>query len=231
MRKRKDFEHTEHIAADDEGKQEKSGSLAYRRSKEQIREGIVPEKYSRILPHVPGERILEIGAAEGVLSLLMARRKKWVIALERNRSRHQEAVDLRRTWKARGFQVENCEMVHGDILDRFDLLQRVDAVVAVRCIYYFKEHIEAIFEQIAINVPDVLLCGNRNRTQRLESRGGPDPSSKLGEYERYASEPGMREILEKHHYEIVDVVRLGDPIVVGHRAKPGAAQLREERRG
>jgi hypothetical protein len=169
---------------------------------------------------VPGERILEIGSAEGVLSLLMARRKEGVIALERNRSRHEEAVDLRRTWGARGYPIENCEMVHGNILDRFDLLQRVDAVVAVRCIYYFKEHTEAIFEEIAKNVPHVLLCGNRNRAQRLESQGGPDPGSKLGEYERYASEQGMREILERHHYKIVDVVRDGDPIVVGHRAMP-----------
>jgi SAM-dependent methyltransferase len=201
-------------------KKKRSGSLEYRRNQEQIREGSVSEKYLRILPHVPGKRILEIGSAEGVLALLMAEHKDRVIALERNRSRHEEAIDLRKTWKARGLEVDNCEMIHGDIRKRFDLLQEVDTVVAVRCIYYFKEHIQAIFEQIAMSVPHVLLCGNRNRAERFDASGGLDPSSKLGEYERYSGERGMREILEEHRYEIVDVVPQGDPIVVGWRAIP-----------
>ena len=68
-----------------------------------------------------------------------------------------------------------------------------------------------------MNVPNVLLCGNRKRAERLEASGGPDPNSKLGEYERFASEGGMREILERYGYEIAEVVREADPIVVGAR--------------
>jgi hypothetical protein len=143
-----------------------------------------------------------------------------VIALERSRSRHEEAVDLRATWKERGVPVENCELIQGDIFHRFDLLQRVDAVAAVRCIYYFKERIHAIFAQIARNVPHVLLCGNRHRARRFEASGGRNPDSTVGQYERYASEQGMRGILEAHRYEIVGVVQRDDPIVVVYRAQP-----------
>ena len=48
-----------------------TGSLAFRKNEAAIRRGEVPDKYTRLLPYITGERILEIGSAEGVLALLL----------------------------------------------------------------------------------------------------------------------------------------------------------------
>ena len=69
-----------------------AGSLAFRKNKEDIFKGKPPEKYLRILPYVGGSKVLEFGAAEGVLSLLMSESKDRVIAVERNRSRLEEGL-------------------------------------------------------------------------------------------------------------------------------------------
>ena len=50
----------------------KHGSLEYRKNKDAIKQGQIPSKYTRLLPFIAGDRILELGAAEGVLSLLLA---------------------------------------------------------------------------------------------------------------------------------------------------------------
>ena len=45
-----------------------SDSLAYRTNRKAIWAGNIPEKYERLVDLVPGQRILELRAAEGVLS-------------------------------------------------------------------------------------------------------------------------------------------------------------------
>ena len=72
-------------------------SLEYRRNRDAILGGDIPEKYTRLIDLVPGDRVLELGAAEGVLSLLLARTKASVIALEKKDHRHEEAQRLQAT--------------------------------------------------------------------------------------------------------------------------------------
>ena len=59
-----------------EGSTNASGSLAYRTNRKAIWRGEIPEKYTRLVDLVPGERVLELGAAEGVLSLLLAQKRE-----------------------------------------------------------------------------------------------------------------------------------------------------------
>ena len=59
------------------------GSLQFRQYEQLLREGKVTAKYARILPFVPGETVFEMGAAEGVLSLLLSEKKKRVLAVEK----------------------------------------------------------------------------------------------------------------------------------------------------
>ena len=68
-----------------------TGSLAFRKNEAAIFRGDVPQKYLRLLPFIQGNKILEIGSAEGVLSLLLAKQGKEVIALERDEGRHLAA--------------------------------------------------------------------------------------------------------------------------------------------
>jgi len=199
----------------------RSGSLAFRRNRAAIERGDVPEKYTRIVTHVPGQKILEIGAAEGVLALLLARDKERVYALERNERRHTEALRLQALWRERGLPVDRCEMIRADLRERIDLLDLVDTVVAVRSIYYLEEDIVPVFEQIARKVPNVLLCGNADRARYFELTGGKGPPRKgFGPYDRYAGFEGMASLLEGVGYRIVDSVKEGDAIVVGHKDVP-----------
>ena len=205
--------------------EQQRGSLAYRRNKEAIWAGEVPEKYTRIAAHVPGNRVLEFGAAEGVLALLIAQDKQQVFALEKRQERHGEALALQAAWQSMGYDVSRCEMVLGTLDDHPHLLEEVDTFVAVRSIYYLRDRIEPTFDLIGRHVEHVLLCGNRHRAKKYrQGRRGIE----LGEYNYYATAEGMAELLRGAGYRIVRTVDDGDPIVVGRRedgeadGEPGA---------
>lgn len=190
-----------------------TGSLAYRKNEAAILRGVVPEKYTRLLPHIPGDRVLEIGSAEGVLALLLARAGKTVAALERSRERHDGALNLAAAW-APHFQSPAPAFACGDILDRLDLLDGIDTLVAVRMIYYLREDLDTVFAEVAAKIPNVVLCGNANRA-RWWFEGVPDKHG--GPVNYYAASAGMRDLLTRHGYAIVHEVLDGDPIVVGRR--------------
>ncbi len=167
---------------------------------------------------MPGDRVLELGAAEGVLSLLLARTKAKVIALEMRKYRHEEALELQAHWRAKRIDVDRCTMVLGNIKDRLDLLGQVDTLLAVRSIYYLPHYLrddaERVFEHVSKHVRHVVLCGNRGRAQLyFEANGKPD--DKLGELNFYASLEGMTQLLKDWGYAIVKTVADDDPIVVG----------------
>ena len=187
----------------------KYSSLAYRYNKKQIQRGIVPEKYSRIIPYIPGRRILEIGAAEGVLSLLLAQTKEKVIALEMKSNRYEEALKLKDIFNKKGFDVNKCEIVLGNIDERYDLLEQVDTVVAVRVIYYLPD-VQKTFANITKYAENVVLCGNEGRAKEFYNSG-----KKRKNY--YATVEGMENLLKSNGYIITEVISGGDPIVVGSK--------------
>jgi SAM-dependent methyltransferase len=193
------------------------GSLAYRKNEEAILRGDVPEKYTRLLPYIPGKRILELGSAEGVLALLLAKAGKEVTALEKSHERHEAAIRLREAW---GMDVNGPRFMCGSIAQHPELLVAggFDTLVAVRMIYYLGDALDSVFRLASTNIPNVVLCGNRNRAARWHA-GTPDEP--LGEMNKYASAVGMAEVLERNGYEVTETVLEGDPIVVGRsRAHP-----------
>jgi hypothetical protein len=186
-----------------------SASLAYRKHEAAILRGDVPDKYLRILHHVPGKKVFEIGSAEGVLSLLLARQGKEVIALERSQERHEAAQRLRDAW---GMDVSGPRFICGDIRSNLPRLKGVDTLLAVRVIYYLGKDIDRVFGAVSQMVPNVVLCGNKNRAARWRA-GTPDEP--LGEDNRYAASEGMTDLLLRHGYKIKTQVMDGDEIVVG----------------
>lgn len=189
-----------------------TGSLAYRKNEAAIIRGEVPEKYTRILPYVTGQRILEIGSAEGVLALLLAQSGKTVTALERSEERHHAAKKLYSEWLARTMTFQAPFFVNGDIADHLDLLKGKDTLVAVRMIYYLRDKVDDLFAEVAKHVRTVVLCGNKNRAARWRN-GNPDPP--LDEFNCYAAIEGMTALLRRHGYRIAETVDEGDEIVVG----------------
>ena len=192
----------------------KQGSLEYRKNKDAIKKGDIPAKYTRLLKFITGERILELGAAEGVLSLLLAERNHKVYALELRPERHEEAKTLQRLWQSQGRDVSGCEMVLGDIRQRRELLPKVDTLVAVRSIYYLRDQVDDVFAEVGKHVKRVVLCGNKNRAKTYFDAGG-NPTDNLGRFNFYASIEGMTQVLVNAGYTIEETVLEGDPIVVG----------------
>jgi SAM-dependent methyltransferase len=188
-----------------------TGSLAYRKNEAAIMRGKVPEKYTRLVPLIPGNKILEIGSAEGVLALLLAKAGKEVTALERSPERHDAAQRLRDAW---GMDVSGPRFICGDIRDNFERLEGIDTLVAVRMIYYLRDDLDAVFTEVARKVQNVVLCGNRNRANRWR-KGLIDPTSNADD--KYASREGMKDLLTRHGYRIVSEVLEGDEIVIGKK--------------
>jgi SAM-dependent methyltransferase len=190
-----------------------TGSLAFRKNEAAITRGEVPDKYTRLLPYITGDNILEIGSAEGVLALLLARQGKMVTALEKNEERHESALQLFGEWLGREKNFTAPHFVNGEIGNHLGLLGHKDTLVAVRMIYYLNDQLDDVFNEVARKVPNVVLCGNKNRAERW--RRGIAEETKADNY--YASREGMRDLLKRHGYSIVTEVREGDEIVVGHR--------------
>jgi hypothetical protein len=192
-------------------KAQSAGSLAYRKNQAAIWDGKAPDKYLRLLPYIGGHAILEFGAAEGVLSLLMADRdpSAQIVALEQNTERHNSALALQQRWLELGKRVGGCVMHLGDIREESRLLPLVATVVAIRTIYHLGDSIPDVFEGFArAGVASIVLCGNANRERRAASGTG-DP------FDEYAGAKGMTRVLETAGYRIETVVREGDPIVTG----------------
>lgn len=188
---------------------EMTASLAYRKNEEAILRGDVPAKYLRLLPFIPGNKILEIGSAEGVLALLLAKQGKDVVALERKRERHEAAQALRDAWGISGPR-----FIQGDIRDNMNRLEGIDTLVAIRMIYYLRDDLDRVFAEAARHVPNIVLCGNKNRAQWWRD-GVPNRNDRADNY--YASHEGMIDLLTRQGYRIETVIEEGDPIVVGAR--------------
>jgi SAM-dependent methyltransferase len=184
-------------------------SLGYRKAREEIWAGQVPVKYTRLLPYIEGSPILEIGSAEGVLALMLAKRGAEVTALELRPERHADAMRLRKQWR-----VWNCALRVGDIRENLDLLQGMKTFVAVRTLYYLRDDAPAVIAFAAqAGVRRVVLSGNSNRARQSATH----PESELGRFNRLASVAGMSEVLTGAGFKVVTVVEEGDPIVVGVR--------------
>jgi hypothetical protein len=193
-----------------------SGSLAYRRHTADIWNGIVPTKYTRLLPYIDGAIILELGAAEGVQALLVADQhpSAHVVALELSAERHAAALALQARWRELGKHVDNCEMICGDIRARLELLAGVSTVVAARTIYHFTDAIPRVFAAVAQHATRVVLAGNPNRARWPNCT---PKAAALGPWNWYAGVPGMTHALTEAGYTIDQVVAEGDPIVTGRR--------------
>jgi hypothetical protein len=191
-------------------------SLAYKRHGADIRDGVVPAKYTRLVPYIKGECALEIGAAEGVLTLLLARERLVTnaIGLELRPDRHHASLRLQQRWNTLGFDTRRAQLVCGDILENFGLLAGVDVLIAVRAIYYMREHAPRVMAAAAAaGVKRIVLCGNRGRQQQHRQ----EPRSELGRFNFLAAIEGMTALLEGAAYRIETTLDHGDPIVVGVR--------------
>jgi len=190
------------------------GSVDYLAYEDLLKEGRLPEKFARILPLVEGDRILEVGSAEGILAMALTATKSKVTSLDITPARQEAGRKLQAEWINAGREeVRRCEFVCGDIFERFDLLAGADTVIASRVIYYFHEAMHDLIAACARNgVSGIVLVGNEYRAVAWEKE---NDGKELGRYAYYSTVAGMKELLEKHGYAVVKVISEGDPVVVG----------------
>jgi len=196
------------------GKNCKSQSLDFRRNAASIFRGELPKKYLELVNLIPGERVVEVGAGEGVLSLAVSATKTAVRAIDYTPLRHEKGKEIQAAWRALGKDVDKCELVLGDVFDHPELLDGFDTLVACRVIYYFRERTDLFMELVSERLNNIVLVGNGRRAKR-HARG--HISKDLGAYARLSTVDGMREILEKWGYEVVTEIRDNDPVVIGKR--------------
>jgi hypothetical protein len=192
----------------------KASSIEYNANKQAHWNGEPVEKFKRLIPILPGNSIVEIGAAEGILSLTLAPYKKRVRAIDITPIRHEKALELKERWIELGRPVQNCEMVLGDILRDPELIQGFDTLVASRVIYYFGTHLDEFMDSVRTSVENVCFIGNPVRTE-LYNQG---KTGKLGIYAQYATIPGMIELVERHGFKVTNVDPSLDPLIIATRA-------------
>ena len=152
-----------------------------------------------------------MGAAEGTLALLLASQGRRVVGIEPNPDRASLAVQRSAAAEPPAGRLS---FIYGDIRDHLPLLQGVDTFVGMRCIYYLRQDVGAVFDAIAENVPEVILTGNAER----EARFVTGERLGLGEFERYATLEGMIALLAPRGYKIIlseeGVPNERDPMII-----------------
>ena len=122
-------------------------------------------KFERLIPILPGNSVVEIGAAEGILSLTLSPYKEKVLAIDIAPIRHQRGLKLKERWLELGKPVQNCEMILADIFSKPEVLQGFDTLVASRVIYYFGDRLDEFMEHVRMNVRFVCFVGNETRAK------------------------------------------------------------------
>lgn len=185
-------------------------SLAYRTHEEAIWNAYVPDKYRRVSKMVLGTRILELGSAEGVLTLLIAMQKGVFCAgVEMREERYINALNLQKRWHELGIDVSRATMIHADIRNNLNIFEGIDTLVAVRSLYYLREHAKDVVKAASKHVKQMVFCGNKNRAAAWRA----DPQGEAFNY--LASQEGMVELVLSCGFEVTTLVEEGDPIVVG----------------
>lgn len=188
-------------------------SIEFDANKDVHWQGQTVPKFDRLVSIMPGNSLVEIGAAEGILSLTMAPHKERVRAIDITPNRHQKALELKARWIELGKPVENCEMVLGDALKHPELIAGFDTLMASRVIYYFGTYLEEFMDNVRKNVDNICLIGNPVRTAQL-AKGN---TGKLGEYAKYATVPGMIELVERHGFKVFHVDETLDPLILAKK--------------
>lgn len=186
-------------------------SIDFQESEGEVQKGEVPTKYKHLIPEIPGRKVLEIGAGEGLFALSLAQSKEKVTAVDIAPYRTKKAGEIQEEWSNKGARVENCEFITGDIFENKHLFNDVDTLVARRVIYYFRGDLWPLMDLIKSNIRYVCLAGNPDRSRDYKE-GKETP---LDEYAYYSTIEGMKELLEQYGFKVTLVDDYYDPTVIG----------------
>jgi hypothetical protein len=202
------------------GGAEQSGmSLAFRREAKLIKKGIYPQRFQRVLTHlgdVRGRRFIEVGGAEGTMSaLLKTSGAARVVMVERQTQRYEMAVKLH--------QDKGIEFFSGNILENLHLLDGLDTLISLRCIYHLGPRVHDLFSaarKSTINF--ILLEGNETRRDKMDEKNRPGVEGYEPVNQTWgnvlAIPEGMTRLLNMHGFATQVIEDAKSPLVIGRKA-------------
>ena len=190
-----------------------STSVDHRRNMALLNKGEIPNRFRELVSFVPGDRIVDLGAGEGILGLALCGERSLIRSIDLTPVRYEAGLELLEHWRSLGRDVSRSELVLGDALANPELLDGFDTLVASRVIYYFRERIDPFMTIVSQKFRYVVLVGNGGRNKNAAN--GKVPKD-IGPYITYSTPEGMRELLVRHGFEIIsEGTADGDPVVVG----------------
>lgn len=166
---------------------------------------------------IPGQTVVELGSAEGLLATKLATIKKSVLGVEISQARVALARKLEEKLRQAGVLKENLKFRHGDIRDVVRMLPSYETFVACRVIYHFRqvEELHELFSAVADYAQHVFLLGDRKKAAIFESFELDFATSPVPFF-YYASAAGMEDMLAFFGYQVESgVTSFGDPFTLG----------------
>ena len=194
------------------GKHDNKPSVLYRQFENEIWHGRIPNVLQEIICNVPGEKILELGCGEGVLTLCLSSCKEQVIGIDITPIRYNKAQAIKDRWQKLGIiRSENCRFILGDIFNHTELFDDMDTLVARRVIYYFQEDLQRLMSTIQGRVQYLCFIGNPSRAIKYMN----GQTQNIGKYAYFSTVEGMKELMNCFGYQIIFEKEHPEPIVVG----------------
>jgi hypothetical protein len=182
---------------------------AERRSRPGLRGWRMRRRYRFVLRRagIPaGARVVDVGGAHGVFGAMLLRAGAAdVTVVEPKLSHYEDGVRLHRD--------PRLHLVHGDILERLDLLATADCLTALHCLHQLGPEVHRLFEAIAASpIQRVVLQGSMSHSSWLEDvhlRELWGPALGLPE--------GMSGLLQAHGFRVRLHPHRRYPVAVGVR--------------
>jgi hypothetical protein len=168
---------------------------------------------------IPGQTVVELGSAEGLLATKLASIKKSVLGVEISQARVSLAQALKEKLTEAGVLKENLNFLHGDIREAVRVLPSFETFVACRVIYHFRraEDLQELFKAVEACAQHVFLLGDRKKAAIFESFE-LDFSASPVPFFYYASAAGMENLLASFGYQVQSgVTSFGDPFTLGRK--------------
>ena len=119
-----------------------------------------------------GEKVLEIGSADGTQSLLLSQSKEYVVGIELMEYHYETSLELKKSWKNLGKNVSNCTFYKKDALEAKDFLKDIDTILMSRVVYHLRENINPVFESFRESkIENIVLVGCPRREKNWINGG------------------------------------------------------------
>lgn len=192
-----------------------------------LSQGKWSSRIDEIAALIPGERIFEMGSAEGLLASRLALSKAQVLGSEVSKNRYDSAERLRVSLTRKGTIGSNLIFTPRDARGASDLFAGVDTFVACRVIYHFRSmrDLQDLFKKVGAEIGCVFILGDALKAGAFESFGVGFAFNPV-KFFNYASSAGMEALLKSHGYETVaGETGFGDPYVIGRKDLGGSPTL------